>query len=115
MKKRVLQLAAAALILTSQYGFAQETVIRFFGQPEMDFQTREVKNQFNSIDSNPKFDSLGNITNPNFGQYIAKDSTYDPRSSFNTGNFVMFVTSQINEKLSALGEVSFFNRGNTFL
>jgi hypothetical protein len=114
MKKRVLQFITTALILTAQHSFAQETVIRFFGQPEMDFQTREVKNQFRTIDSNPRFDSLGNITNPNFGQYVSKDSTYDPRSNFNNGNFVLFVTSQINEKLSALGEVSFFNRGNTF-
>jgi hypothetical protein len=114
MKSNLCRAIALAFVLSSAPVLAQETVIRFFGQPEMDFQSRDVKNQFRTIDSDPKVDSLGNITNPNFGQYVGKDTTYDSRSNFNTGNFVLFVTSQINEKLSALGEVSFYNRGNTF-
>ncbi|HZX74492.1 MAG TPA: hypothetical protein VFE57_08735, partial [Cyclobacteriaceae bacterium] len=48
------------------------------------------------------------------GKYIKKDTTYKSKTNFNNGNFVLFVTSQLNERTSVLSELSFNNTGKTF-
>ena len=48
------------------------------------------------------------------GQYVTKDTTYSSKTNFNTGNYVLFVTSQLNDRISVLSELSFNNKGNTF-
>lgn len=80
--------------------FAQETKIRFFGQPEITHYSRSEQNRFVGVNSS--------------GEYVTQDSTFDTRTNFNTGNFVLFVTSQLSERISVLGEASFNNKGNDF-
>lgn len=79
---------------------AQDTKIRFFGQPEFSFNSTKATNYFQGVNG--------------MGQYITKDTTYQSKSSFNTGNFVLFVTSQLTDRISVLSELSFNNKGNTF-
>lgn len=99
MKVFLKSAAFVAALLTTTLVSAQETKIRFFGQPEITSTQTKQTNMFKGVDG--------------FGQYITKDSTYS-KTNFNTGNFVMFVTSQISERISVLSEVSFSNSGNEF-
>jgi opacity protein-like surface antigen len=77
---------------------AQDTKIRFFGQPEFGTQTTRQTNQFVGVSPT--------------GQYITKDTTIS-KTSFNPGTFALFVTSQISERISVLSEISFSNSGKT--
>lgn len=88
----------AALFCTTLVS-AQETKIRFFGQPEITNSKITETNEFIGVDG--------------FGQYITKDTTYS-KSNFNTGNFVLFVTSQLSERTSVMSEVSFNNSKGEF-
>lgn len=101
MKVFLKSAAFAAAFFTITLVSAQDTKIRFFGQPEIGFSKRTDKNQYKGVDMAT-------------GQYIKNDSTYDSKTNFNTGNYVLFVTSQISERISVLSEVSFANEGNTF-
>ncbi|MCB0489020.1 MAG: hypothetical protein R2820_15695 [Cyclobacteriaceae bacterium] len=100
MKKRILFLTLVVLVAGRINIFAQDTKIRFFGQPEItNYQTTE-KNRFNGVSG--------------LGEYITSDSTQKSKTNFNTGNFVLFVTSQLSERLSVLGEANFNNKKNTY-
>jgi opacity protein-like surface antigen len=77
---------------------AQDTKIRFFGQPEF------------GTESNRQEDALVGVSPT--GQYITRDTTTS-KTNFNTGTFALFVTSQLSERISVLGEVSFNNSGKT--
>lgn len=99
MKKILHIMVAAAFLCSAHFTTAQDTKIRFFGQPEFRSSNTNEKNMFKGVDGT--------------GQYILKDSSYSS-SNFNTGNFVLFVTSQLSERISVLSEVSFNNTGNEF-
>jgi hypothetical protein len=94
MKKIFAIITISALACSASETFAQDTKIRFFGQPEISTSSVTGKNNFGGVDA--------------FGHYIKKDTTYK-QSNFNTGNFVLFVTSQLSERVSVLSEVSFTN------
>jgi hypothetical protein len=99
MKVFLKSAAFVAALLTTTLVSAQETKIRFFGQPEITSSQITETNMFKGVDA--------------FGQYVTKDTTYS-KSNFNTGNLVLFVTSQISERISVLSEVSFNNSGKEF-
>lgn len=99
MKVFLKSAAFVAALLTTTLVSAQETKIRFFGQPEITSSKITETNVFEGVDG--------------FGQYVTRDTTYS-KSNFNTGNFVLFVTSQLSERISVLSEVSFNNSGNNF-
>lgn len=90
---------AVALICSLNQSFAQETKIRFFGQPEITNTTITETSEFDGVNE--------------FGQYVKKDTSFS-KTNFNTGNYVLFVTSQLSERVSVLSEVSFDNSKNTF-
>ncbi len=98
--KVFLQSAAfvAALFTLTQVS-AQETKIRFFGQPEITSSSTTETNAFRGVDA--------------FGQYIIKDTSFS-KTNFNSGSYVLFVTSQISERISVMSEVSFKNSGDEF-
>lgn len=100
MKTNLKFLTVVFLAASSFSALAQDTKIRFFGQP--------VLTQYSSSEKN-KFDGVNGA-----GEYITSDTTYKAKSNLNTGNFVLFVTSQLSERLSVLGEVSFNNDKQTY-
>lgn len=100
MKMLRLSLVMILILISVASSFAQDTKIRFFGQPEIGFSKINEKNRFNGVSPT--------------GQYIKQDSVQDWKSNFNTGNFVLFVTSQLSDRISVLSEVSFNNKGQTF-
>ncbi len=73
---------------------AQDTKIGFFGQPEFGYETSRTKGI--------------RTPGPFPGTYDVADSTSDnsSRTNFNTGNFVMFITSQVSDRISVLSENS---------
>ena len=77
---------------------AQDTKIRFFGQPEFSTSKTADKASFAGVDGT--------------GHYIKKDTTHK-FGNFTAGNYVLFVTSQLSERVSILSEASFNNSGNT--
>jgi hypothetical protein len=99
MKKIFTLITMSVLAGTISETIAQDTKIRFFGQPEIISSRVTQKNGFMGVDA--------------FGHYLKKDSTYS-KNSFNTGNLVLFVTSQLSERVSVLSEASFNNTGSTF-
>ncbi|MCW5909482.1 MAG: hypothetical protein KIT62_00320 [Cyclobacteriaceae bacterium] len=99
MKKIIVTVSICAL-LWAGFAQAQDTKIRFFGQPELSNYNTTSKNNFVGVNG--------------FGQYLKKDTTYQSKTNFNTGNYVLFVTSQLNDRISVLSELSFNNKGNTF-
>ncbi len=103
MKVIVKIVVAAALMCGTTVSMAQDTKIRFFGQPEVGFSNRTDKNRITSF-----------VDPANGFKATVADSTFDSKTNFNTGNYVLFVTSQISERISVLSEVSFKNTGNTF-
>jgi hypothetical protein len=94
MKKILAFITIGTLACTVSTTLAQDTKIRFFGQPEVSSSTIVGKNNFQGVDAS--------------GHYIKSDSTHR-NANFNTGNFVLFVTSQLNERISVLSETSFTN------
>ncbi len=82
------------LVGSTQLTFGQETKIRFFGQPEITNTKITEKSQYVGVNE--------------FGQYETRDTTYN-RTNFNNGDYVLFVTSQLSERISVLSEVSFNN------
>lgn len=76
---------------------AQDTKIRFFGQPEFSSSKSTQTNNFGGVSP--------------LGQYITRDTTFS-KLNFNTGTFALFVTSQLSDRISVLSEVSFSNSGN---
>lgn len=92
-------MTVAAFTCSIHLTFAQETKIRFFGQPEITNSKITETSEFAGVNE--------------FGQYIKKDTTYS-KTNFNTGNYVLFVTSQLSERISVLSEVSFDNSKNKF-
>jgi hypothetical protein len=94
MKKILLSLTVSLLALGIGQTYAQDTKIRFFGQPEFASSSVHGNNNFGGVDQ--------------FGHYIKNDSSYK-KSNFNSGNYVLFVTSQLSERVSVLSEVSFTN------
>lgn len=99
MKVVVKIMVAAALMCSATVSMAQDTKIRFFGQPEIRSTSVKETNRFLGVNG--------------MGQYITADTSYS-RTNFNTGNYVLFVTSQLSERISVLSEVSFNNKGNSF-
>lgn len=97
MKVVVKMMVAAALMCSATVSMAQDTKIRFFGQPEIINTKTKETNRMMGVD-------------PGTGQFITKDTTFDSKTNFNTGNYVLFVTSQLSERISVLSEVSFSNR-----
>lgn len=87
------------LICACAYNFtlAQDTKIRFFGQPEISNVSTNQTNSFRGVSQT--------------GQYIKRDSSFS-KSNFNTGTFALFVTSQLSDRMSVLSEVSFSSSGN---
>ncbi|MEJ0031908.1 MAG: hypothetical protein WDO15_16705 [Bacteroidota bacterium] len=87
------------IICAFAYNFAsaQDTKIRFFGQPEISNVWSKQTNNFGGVSP--------------LGQYIKKD-TSTSKTNFNTGTFALFVTSQLSDRISVLSEVSFSNSGN---
>lgn len=75
---------------------AQDTKIRFFGQPEIGNASTTQKNSFTGVSPT--------------GQYLKRDTSYS-KTNFNTGTFALFVTSQLSDRVSVLSEVSFSNSG----
>jgi hypothetical protein len=92
-------MTVAALTCSIHFSFAQETKIRFFGQPEITSSKITETASFLGVNE--------------FGQYIKTDTTYS-KTNFNTGNFVLFITSQLSERISVLSEVSFDNSNSKF-
>jgi hypothetical protein len=80
------------------FAFAQNTSIRFFGQPEISNVWTKETNNFAGVTPT--------------GQYIKNDTSYS-KTNFNTGTFALFVTSQLTDRISVLSEVSFNNNGKT--
>ncbi len=99
MKALRMTITAAVFFCSAHLASAQETKIRFFGQPEITSSKISETSEFVGVNE--------------FGQYIKKDSTFT-KTNFNTGNFVLFVTSQLSERISVLSEVSFDNSKNKF-
>jgi hypothetical protein len=99
MKGILKMIPIAAFLCSATLTFAQDTKIRFFGQPEIMSTRKTETNSFQGVDGT--------------GHYIKKDTT-STKTNFNTGNYVLFVTSQLSERVSVLSEVSFNNTGNTF-
>ncbi|HZY78851.1 MAG TPA: hypothetical protein VFE50_04965 [Cyclobacteriaceae bacterium] len=87
------------IICATVYNFtlAQDTKIRFFGQPEFSNTSSTQTNNFKGVS--------------NVGQYIKRD-TSTSKTNFNTGTFALFVTSQLSDRISVLSEVSFSTSGN---
>lgn len=92
--KKIIALSIFALSLSSLKTIAQDTKIRFFGQPEIATSSVSGKNNFGGVDAN--------------GHYIKTDTT-SKKTNFNSGNYVLFVTSQLSERVSVMSEVSFTN------
>lgn len=99
MRRIILSITLGAL-LGSMPTFAQDTKIRFFGQPEITNDRTSETNYFEGVNAT--------------GQYIKKDTTYSTKTNFNTGSLVLFVTSQLSERVSVLGEATFNNKGNAY-
>lgn len=100
--KTMKTIALGALMLLTSVNLmnAQQTQIKFFGQPE--FQSVKTTKSGNYFPNKPS-------------PYPAwKDSTYSDstKSAFNAGNFVLFVTSQLTDRISILSEnTANFNNG----
>ncbi len=73
-----------AMACSVQLSFAQETKIRFFGQPEINSTKVTEKSSFLGVDET--------------GHYVKKDTSYS-KTNFNSGNYVLFVTSQLSERV----------------
>jgi hypothetical protein len=84
---------------------AQETQIKFFGQPEFIYQSIKSSNY------NP---GISPTVNPLTGTIVADNVKHDTsNTNFNTGKQVLFVTSQLSDKISVLSENSaYFSNGN---
>lgn len=93
--KRILTIIIFACVYN--FASAQNTSIRFFGQPEISNVNTTQTNNFAGVSPT--------------GQYIKKDTTLS-KTNFNTGTFALFVTSQLSDRFSVLSEVSFSNSGN---
>ena len=98
--KKLITIISVCAGLWAGTAHAQDTKIRFFGQPELSNYNTTSKNYFQGVNG--------------MGQYVTKDTTYSSKTNFNTGNYVLFVTSQLNDRISVLSELSFNNKGNTF-
>jgi len=98
--KKLITIISVCTGLWAGTAHAQDTKIRFFGQPELSNYNTTSKNYFQGVNG--------------MGQYVTKDTTYNSKTNFNTGNYVLFVTSQLNDRISVLSELSFNNKGNTF-
>jgi opacity protein-like surface antigen len=94
MKKLLLTLSVG---VTATFGFlsnanAQETQIRFFGQPEIGYNKNTE------------------ILTPNDWDFTTGAPNYKKRdtsnTNFNTGKLVLFVTSQLSDRISVLSENS---------
>lgn len=94
MKKFILIIVCACVYNLT---LAQDTKIRFFGQPEVSNIWSKQTNNFLGVSPT--------------GQYI-KNDTSTSKTNFNTGTFALFVTSQLSDRISVLSEVSFSNSGN---
>jgi hypothetical protein len=93
--KRILLILICACAYN--FTFAQDTKIRFFGQPEISNVSTNQTNSFRGVSQT--------------GQYIKRDSSFS-KTNFNTGTFALFVTSQLSDRMSVLSEVSFSNTDN---
>lgn len=100
MKTKLKFLTLVILACSTVSVLAQDTKIRFFGQPEITTSKTTEKNSLDGVNG--------------MGEYMKSDTTYESKTNFNTGNFVLFVTSQLSERLSVLGEANFNNKGKTF-
>jgi len=93
MKKiKTIALAAFLLLTGATLMKAQETQVKFFGQPE--FQSQRITKSGNYFPNPPS-------------PYPAwKDSTFSDstKSAFAPGNFVLFITSQLTDRISVLSE-----------
>ncbi len=95
MKKTKSSLFGALLLVGASLNIhAQDTQVKLFGQPEFQSQTKTQKGNYFK---NPLSSALPPVWS---------DSTYvdSTKSAFNPGNFVLFITSQLTERLSILSE-----------
>jgi len=94
MKKQLLQMALGTALFA---GFtnptkAQETQIKFFGQPELQ-----------NIQTSTQGKWVPDATSPTGVSFnTTKHDT--SKTAFNQGNYVLFVTSQLSERISVLSE-----------
>ncbi|WP_317898026.1 hypothetical protein [Aurantibacillus circumpalustris] len=92
--KKIKTIALSAFILLASVTLmkAQETQIKFFGQPEFQSQKTTKKGNY--------------FPNPPSPYPAWKDSTFtdSTKSVFAPGNFVLFITSQLSERVSILSE-----------
>jgi hypothetical protein len=91
-KMKTIALGALLLLTGVDQLIAQETQVKFFGQPEFQSQKITKKGSY--------------FPNPPSPYPAWKDSTYtdSTKSAFSTGNFVLFVTSQLTDRISVLSE-----------
>lgn len=95
MRRSIKTLLGASLALGSiTSSFAQETQIKFFGQPE--FETQSVSKKGDWV-ANP----MSNALPPIWSDATVKTPS---KSAFSQGNYVLFITSQLNDKISILNE-----------
>ena len=88
MRKSSKTLLGACLALSSiTSSFAQETQIKFFGQPEFNSQTTTTKGEFLPTTA-----------------WNNAQTSKTTKSAFSQGNYVLFITSQLNDKISILNE-----------
>lgn len=95
MRKKQKSLLSACLLLTlATASLAQETQIKFFGQPEFQSQRTTKSGNYFTNKNTPGMPP------------VWSDSTYvdSTKSAFSTGNFVLFITSQLTERISVLSE-----------
>ena len=106
MKKILYKLTFGVSLLCVAQASAQDTQIKFFGQPEFIYKQQSSQGNWTPNPAGPT------ATNPT--GYIFDDKKYDTTktTNFNTGKFVMFVTSQLNERISVLSENSAYITGS---
>lgn len=115
MKKSLCKLAVGiSLTVGSSYIVsAQDTQIKFFGQPEFVYNSESKKGAPSAWSANPVFDPSSPkydataFPSANTPPTLFDEQVHDTtNSNFNTGKFVMFITSQLSEKISVLSENS---------
>lgn len=103
MKKSLYVLSFS--LLASFGALAQDTKIGFFGQPEFGYETRKTTGF--QEDANIDYPTPLGLDGLELFDYVINDSSASTsRTNFNTGNFVLFITSQVTDRISVLSENS---------
>lgn len=100
-----LSLGLGLIFLGLSQANAQDTQIKFFGQPEFGFKTTTKQGTPDAWQPDPS-----NLTGVSLN-----DTKYDTSATnFNTGKLVLFVTSQLSDRISVLSENSAGYTDGTF-